>query len=178
MLQEYVDEVDTDWGRSALFYACSSNDIQMTDLLLKYHANPNLRDVDGYFPLFIPCQNGFQDVVEVLIEYGADVNLAVEDDESLGIVETALLAAIFEQRLSIIEILLSKGANVNVMIDTSLGPKTALEVAEQIVEDRDIAKLLHKYGAQYEVTCEVVVKMPSKKTRSPWMQLLPSTSER
>ena len=159
-LRERVDMVDS-FGRSALFYACIQNDVPMTELLLSYHADPNLIDEDGYSPLFIPCQNGFKRIVELLIQHGADVNhtIASDDDDCCdgGCVESPLLAAIFEEHVNVVKLLLQHKAEVNVITETYAGHKTALQVAEQLVQNREIVDLLFAHGAMYAVSCTTAV---------------------
>ena len=163
-LREHVDTVDS-FGRSALFYACIQNDVPMTELLFSYHADPNLIDEDGYSPLFIPCQNGFDKIVELLIQHGADVNQTVgnDDDDCCdgGCVESPLLAAIFEEHVNVVKLLLKHKADVNVITETYAGHKTALQVAEQLVQNREIVDLLFAHGAMYTVSCATAVPLPT-----------------
>ena len=47
----------------------------MVGLLLNLGANPNLLDCDGDAPLHWACTNDYPQVVQILIQNGADINM-------------------------------------------------------------------------------------------------------
>ena len=208
-IREYVNQSDDDFGRTALFYACNQNSIAMTLLLLSspFRADPNSLDLDGYPPLFVPCERGYLCIVQLLLRFGADVNQQVlleyedEDDEEdeddnnnnnknindnttdnyyeTPAVHTPLLAAVFQQQVEIVELLLSEGANPNVITDTlEWGKKTTLEIATEVVPNRTISQLLVRHGAQlHQVTGCTTTNTPSNKRALPaWMTQFNTTS--
>ncbi len=75
---------------------------KMVELLLKHGADPNSNS-KMISPLMSACQNGYYEIVKLLVENGVDVNWA--DDGK----NTALLAAI---DLKTIKYLISKGADI------------------------------------------------------------------
>lgn len=79
LLDRGVDPDSCDEHENALFHALEKHDAEMVELLLKYNANPNVRDFCGVWLLFEAIyQNGYE-IARLLLEYGADPN--VDDDE-------------------------------------------------------------------------------------------------
>ncbi|KAJ6659741.1 hypothetical protein lerEdw1_018456 [Lerista edwardsae] len=52
------------------------------DLLLRHSANVHLRDSDGHEAIHLACQGGREDLVSLLLSYGADVNSLTKQGES------------------------------------------------------------------------------------------------
>jgi ankyrin repeat protein len=113
-------------GRTALLFALGAEDIRNTTDLLENGADPNiaLAAAHGTTPLIavaaIPGPAGLA-LVRVLLEHGADVTPKTTDE---GI--SALFSAAYAGRSDMVELLLSKGANVN---DKNFAGSTALMVA-------------------------------------------------
>jgi len=87
------------------FATCFSNyssSTKMVELLLKHGADPNSNS-KLQSPLMGACQNGYYEIVKLLVENGADINFA---DESKA---TALMYA---NDAKTIKYLISKGADV------------------------------------------------------------------
>lgn len=98
-------------------------------------------DLDGETALFQAVKNGHKEVVEMLINAGADI----DKQDTYG--NTALLQAAYKGYKEIVELLLEKGADVNIK---SNGSDTALLMAVQ--EDySDIIDLLLKNHADINV---------------------------
>ena len=94
-------------------------------------------------------------LARILIEAGADLNLEYPD----GNYSTPLIMAVMNCSKEFVELLLSKGANVNA-VNTQNG-KTALESIPKITNDEglktasvEIEKMLRHYGAKDDVTRE------------------------
>jgi len=169
----YVNAKDV-FGRSALFYACSQNSLSMAMLLLSppFRANPNLLDSDGFPPIYVPCERGYLYIVQILLQFGADANHKVVFDDGnepssdrgdnphAGIpsVATPLLAAIYLQRPKTAQLLLQNGANPNVVTDTPLGKKSALELATEVVPNKEISKLLYQHNVMDVTYCRFATK--------------------
>ncbi|MGL4676681.1 MAG: ankyrin repeat domain-containing protein [Brevinema sp.] len=96
---------------SALITAISYRRELIVRLLLDKGANPNLSSqslgISNITPLMIASQQGPLEIVQDLINYGADINATT----STGV--TALMSAIKNQRLDIVQFLLNQQANVN-----------------------------------------------------------------
>jgi hypothetical protein len=167
ILQKYVNNSD-EHGRSALFYACNQNSISMVVLLLSapFSANPNALDADGFPPIYVPCERGFLFVAQMLIKFGANVNLQVQleeedyserDDDGphsgVPSVATPLLAATLMEQDNVVKLLLESGANPNVVTDTIGGKKSALEIATEIAPNPVLRDLLYDHGAMKVVAC-------------------------
>jgi len=70
-------------GRSRLDLAVPAEDVlEAAELILDLGADPNGRDVKGTFPLFSAASAGNDELVELLVDAGADVNLAMPDGKT------------------------------------------------------------------------------------------------
>ena len=124
-------------GRTPLMYAILRNDVSMICLLLSYRADVNLRTVSGRTPVMYAGMN----ILPLLLEKGADLNagdnegytaltLAVWNSDIVKAtwllnngaevdlrptrdVKTPLMYALIKDNVPMIELLVSRGANVN-----------------------------------------------------------------
>lgn len=64
-------------GRTALMFAAWHGDNEITEMLLKYGANPNIipNDDEGMTALMAATTKGYQEIVKMLLKSGADPNL-------------------------------------------------------------------------------------------------------
>jgi ankyrin repeat protein len=46
--------------------------LETVKTFLRYGANPEASDLDGSTSLYVACQNGFKDIVKVLLDHGAN----------------------------------------------------------------------------------------------------------
>ena len=70
-------------GRSRLDLAVPAEDVlEAVQLILELGADPNGRDVKGMFPLFQAVSGGNDELVKLLVDAGADVNLAMPDGKT------------------------------------------------------------------------------------------------
>ncbi len=90
-------------GSTALHSAVDAN-IATMRTLLKWGANPNIKDDLGMTPLTFASQRGFIDKVKLLIDHHADVNIRMKDGEC------ALTYAWLYRRLPIVTMLVKAGA--------------------------------------------------------------------
>ncbi len=109
-----------------------NNDVTSIDKTLSNGISPNIDIGDGWTPLMLASCNGYYEVVKILIEHGADVNLM--DDKNETALSTALAFAcnpegkepdeaaeasqywqsVFEgKHVQIVRLLLQAGAKVN-----------------------------------------------------------------
>jgi ankyrin repeat protein len=72
--------------------------------------NVNVKDKDGNTPLIIASREGHTDIVKVLLDKGADID--VVDKSSIG--TTALIIALKGSHTDIAELLVEKGADVKI----------------------------------------------------------------
>ena len=118
-----------EWGRD-LINAASVNKVMQA---LENGADPN-GDIDGKLPLVEQARRGFIDVVELLVEHGADI----EGKDSLG--QSAFFAASIyaEHNWEVIKYLVSQGADV----DTEDGPGNTPLMLSAIHNQPKLAKFL------------------------------------
>ena len=126
-------------GVSALMCSISHRRVLITHLLLSYKADPNLSlnksTISNISPLMLAAQQGPIESIDYLIDFGANVNA-----RTTGAItgNTALMVAIQAKKYDIIELLLSKDANINNVSDRGVTP---LMLATQ-TGDIDIVNLL------------------------------------
>jgi uncharacterized protein len=126
-------------GTSALHWAVQSNDLQLTDLLLRAGAKPGAANHTGATPLLIATQIGNAAMIERLLTAGADPNAALTKTG-----DTALMMAARTGKADTVKVLLDHRAQVNAK--ETWGGTTALMWA---VSERhaDVAKMLVEHGA-------------------------------
>ena len=134
-----------------LHLAFNVGKLEAARMLLEHHAEVNARNDDGQAPLhllsrFEPRQDedGGVDVARRLLELGANVNEKDKDDA------TPLHLASYYKRLDIVQVLLDRGADIDIMNGQG---KTALQIA--IVGNNHthgngvgVARLLLAHGAE------------------------------
>ena len=153
LLDNNVDiEVTSNTGATPLYLVCehgSHNEMSIDiiyDLILAAEELGvlaeyiNKKEEHGYFPLYVACKNGDNDIVELLLEKGA--NLEEKNEQR----QTALMIAIQENQekslLEVIETLLKAGAD---LLYTDNTGHTALDWAQQN-DDDDVIRLLIQYA--------------------------------
>ena len=107
----------------------------MAKLLIDKGANVNARDDTATTPLHNAAIGGHNEIVELLIAKGADVN-----SKGLGGVNTPLHNAIMKRHKEIVELLIANGADVNALNEYG---DIALGVARN-----EYADLLRNHGAK------------------------------
>ena len=106
-------------------------------LLITHGANTNAISKNNNSPLDIAVNLNSIDLVEALIDHGADLNYA-------GNGETALHAAIVEKHRDVAELLILKGANVNAL---NISNRTPLHFLATFIDDQKLAQLMIEHGA-------------------------------
>jgi ankyrin repeat protein len=123
LLLEKGAMIDTTSGRgTALQLACRIGSIDCASILLEKGANPNVRS-DGVFgepPIITAVRNDDVEMVDLLIKYGADVDLPTKDEEFAALSVAVSLGLQHMERK-----LLQYGADVNTrdMQETKGTPK-------------------------------------------------------
>ena len=75
--QIYVPTIDNDEHDFSLLTAAANGNLNITKLLLTWHADPNQRDFHGNTPVFasmINLSESSEELMDALIEDGADIN--------------------------------------------------------------------------------------------------------
>lgn len=124
-------------GRGALHLATQLNDLETVDILLKHKANPRrYDDYNGTTPLHIACERGYSQIVEKLLDSGADSN---ENERTFP----PIIYAVLYKHPECVKVLLNHGAKTNV---TDARGNTALHIAVTN-KDVEIVKMLLEYDA-------------------------------
>ena len=103
VILDFCAPEETVW--EALLLACKENQVDEVTRLLQKPLDPNV-DNDAP-PLYFATEAGHLKVVQLLLEAGADKNVAVED----GV--TALMLAAYKGHLEVVRLLLEAGADKN-----------------------------------------------------------------
>ena len=69
-------------SHTVLHVACKSASLEIVDLLVKYKADINAYDADGFTPLHLAAMYGNIQVVKRLVELNADVSLKVDGKDA------------------------------------------------------------------------------------------------
>lgn len=62
-------------NNTLLIKACYNEEADIVKLLLKYGAEPNIREESGFTALMEACRKGYKEIVKILLEHGADPNI-------------------------------------------------------------------------------------------------------
>ncbi len=118
----------------------------IVEALLKYGADPNVRDPDDDMTPLLEA-NGQVDIIKALLAAGADVNAAVQNKENLLVGMTPVIYAAMSGSEDIVRLLIAKGANVNAK--TPMG-MTALSWARLSEPEKNstIIRMLEAAGAR------------------------------
>jgi ankyrin repeat protein len=68
-----------DLGAAPIQSAAAAGQAKIVELLLKYKADPNIREQGGYTPLHAAAQNGDRETILALLYGGADLTLKSDD---------------------------------------------------------------------------------------------------
>jgi len=132
-----------------IHFAAFFGNAAMVEERLSEGKDVNSKTLSDVTPLYIACEQGYQDVVEILLKHKADPNIQSEMEKW-----TPLMRASTRGYKEICEMLIKSGAHVNL---TSNQGRTALQnAAEQGFTD--IVKILVAAGA------DVNAKTPAGKT--------------
>ena len=117
------------------------NGFNVIKFLIENGANINdkeVRDEIDQTPLIVAAQGGCKDIVEMLLQAGA--NIEHRNDQG----ETALISAAQEGHTEIVQMLLDAGSDVN---QENADGETALDLAIRLKQKKDVIDLLLQYGA-------------------------------
>jgi ankyrin repeat protein len=128
-------------NETALSVASTRGHLEVTQLLLEHHAEPNAREYGYRTPLHGASQRGLLDIVRVLLEYGADPN-------AMGVGNTTPLhLALHAGHLKVALVLLEHGADANAQ---GMGNSTPLHLALQAGQ-WGFASVLLEHGADANI---------------------------
>ena len=126
-------------GASILHLVIEKGNLGMLRILLDGGANVDIRDsTTGRTPLQVASLLGHSSIATMLLDYGAAPNLT--DDK----LDTAFLIAAREEKLDILKLLASRGADVN--MKTSAGNSALNEAAGRLESEKVVNTLLELPG--------------------------------
>ncbi|HYH96571.1 ankyrin repeat domain-containing protein [Hyalangium sp.] len=123
-------------SEAALLAAIERGDEVEVEKLLAQGVDPNCQTEDGWPALFLAVDEGMPGVVRALLDHGVDSNSQMQGDP-------ALLVAAFRGHAAIAQLLVERGAHVNVR--GSEGDMPLKVAAER--GDREMVRLLLEAGA-------------------------------
>lgn len=144
-----VNGRDPSTGEGALHIVVKRRDIAWTGFLLANHANPDLRDRDGGTPLLAAARIGYIEGAQLLLQVGAQANLANNSGE------TPLIIAVQQRNAAMVRLLVSGGAD----------PRVADHVAGQSAYD---------YAKSDPRAAAIVRMLDEARPRSPARSIGPS----
>lgn len=86
--------------------------VRGAELLLQHGANPNHREEGGFTPVWIAAGGQTAQMLELLLQHGGDPNVWVEH-------RSVLISAIESDRWDNVDILLTHGADINAVLNSS-----------------------------------------------------------
>lgn len=161
---------------TALMFAVSTGNVEMVKLLLEFGANVNfhsaselgvgerlivaalepglIHDEDSYrgtilkgtSALQVGALHGYSNIVQLLLEYGANVNATTMPNELVSD-NTALMLAAANGHLEVVELLLAHGSNINAHLSTGVLNNMTVVMAAVNGGHYDVATLLIERGA-------------------------------
>lgn len=109
-------------------------------LLLDRRANVNLRS-SYENALFVPCQSGKREMVALLLEYRADVNVVSRCNQP----RTPIFGACYGGHIGVTQLLLHHRAKLDVFMPGPSGPMTPLDLARRYGHD-ELVSVLDRYS--------------------------------
>ena len=123
VLKEVGIDIQDSEGRTALINSVSEKQIELVKWLLDNGANVNIQDRGGYSALHFAAQERLVAIGKLLLEYNADLEL--RDKYGNTPLWTALMNS--RQYLSIVKLLLDKGANLHNINGVGRTPKQMID---------------------------------------------------
>jgi ankyrin repeat protein len=140
-LESYLEQKNHQ-GYTPLIIAIQNNYEETAKHLIARGANVNERGIDGdpgKTPLFLAVEKGLPDIVAVLLQHGAGLDLEI----SQGIFPTPLFAASAYGHTKVVELLISAGANIEARDHEQVTPL----LISIVIGNVDIVRYLLKVGA-------------------------------
>ncbi|XP_065208838.1 uncharacterized protein LOC135837476 [Planococcus citri] len=138
-------------SHSPLHYATQYNHIDVVQILLKKEPHPDYKQIlGGYTLLHIAARNGSLEVVEYLLQKGANVN-AKHDSNEIPLFEAAR-----NGHLEVVKLLILKGSQVNTRVLNGSAP---LHMAA-VNGHKEVVEVLLTNGADLNIACKTFLNTP------------------
>lgn len=127
-----------------LLEAAMYDDLEAAKALVESGADINQTNDYGHTPLILACNYGYEDLAKYLVDEGADVNVQGQDGG------TALIAA-SSNSLALVDLLLSRGADVHARMANGTGVMTQFTIG--IITGRvpmELGEALLAHGADVD----------------------------
>ncbi|WP_339314244.1 ankyrin repeat domain-containing protein [Paenibacillus sp. FSL R10-2734] len=136
-----------------VFQAAQQGDAARLQEILEFHpALANTENKEGLTPLGYAAHFGKEAAVQVLLDFGADIDAVSHSKISFIPSNTALHAAIAGERdMNLIQLLLKKGAHTNIFDSDG---HTALHSAAFHADNVELIRLLIEHGADIHAKIE------------------------
>ena len=135
-----------DWLESPLLYAIYHGQIQIAETLVMNGAKVDKRDKNGETPIHWATTYNQKEIIKILVDHGADVDIANEDFDK----DSPIHSAVFANKKEVVNILIKCGADINKENRRKITP---LQIAVQN-RNEDIVKLLIQNGAKIDPRME------------------------
>ena len=147
---EMLERMNVTFTEQNLIYYAQEGDYNKVELLLKAGVNPNKswrneKQKKNIYALHNTSGFGETKMVELLLEYNADINLLDENGES------SIIYAIRNNKTETVKILIDRNANINYKTKDKINP---LYVATK-KKNSEIIELLKKAGANEMTAIEI-----------------------
>ncbi|XP_073725310.1 ankyrin repeat and EF-hand domain-containing protein 1 isoform X2 [Misgurnus anguillicaudatus] len=144
-----INLTEPEQGHSALNLACVANDGDMVQFLLSLGAHPDIQDIRGCTPVMLAAQLGFNNIVALLAEHNANMNL--KDEEGKGVLFYCIFPS--EEHASCLQIALNFKADVNDVSDA--GEPVFVFACENAKTCEDLCLSILEGGANLNAVDEV-----------------------
>lgn len=146
--ESYLDEIEVNLtkcdfptGASLLHFAAGRDCSQYLQCIVHKFENKNLIDREGFTPLHYSCKMGLWENARILLESGADANIAAND----GTTCLMLLAKRKKHDPKLVKLLLKYNASCEAENNESM---RALDIARNFDKNSPIIKLIHPMFSQ------------------------------
>jgi ankyrin repeat protein len=125
---------------TALMLAAEAGHADSVQLLLVHKADPNIQNADEYTALLLAAEAGHDEVARIICQFLQESQTKREDgiDKQNKFGKTALIMAAEFNKLNVLKVLVSYGANVN---HSSKRGQTALKLAA-VKRNQDVVEYL------------------------------------
>lgn len=143
-------------GETALVYAIDAGSPDIVQQLLQYGADPNIMDENGFTAIYLAIQqcystNHFEKYLEIiqLLSLQPSTNLNVTNDFGFTCLMSACLIEDACNSMELVKLLLQKGANPNIQVDSKVNIREYIETMDR---DGKYRSRLQKLGSSQSLS--------------------------